>query len=414
MGSGMMAAHYEWRLLDELEPDRMGAVQAAIADLLARHPRSTLDHDPDWLAILTGGPGRAVRCYVCFDSQGSLIGYAPFFVHPSAFSLSFGGCTFWSYPIRRLALTAQPLDWLEPESAESAAVALVERLRRDLRGREVVFLLGLQIDSALARVMEGPLVRRQFQVVASGPVYQRRLARVGRSLDDYLARLGAETRRSLRRQERRLQHEAGHDVTLSVHANPDSIPDFLAAAEHVSRRTYQWNLLDMGIRNDESRRDSLRAAALKRWFRGYVLHCRAEPVAFMIGYLYRGVYLATATGYDPAWSEWSAGNVLYLYIMRDLSTLDGAAQWFDFMYGDTPNKERLSTASRPERNCYLVPRTPRWTLLVAVWRGFDGCAGAMSRVLDRLGFKDRVRRLLRDRSTRASRRDTPAVREQPP
>jgi hypothetical protein len=382
-----------------------------VADLLAKHPRGTLDHDPDWLAMMAKASGRAVRCYICLDLDGSLIGYAPFLVHPSSITFSYGGYTLWSYPIRRCSLTAQPLSWLDGEQAEAVAVALIERLRRDLRGREAIFLLGLRLDSALGCVIESPRVRRQFQVVPRGPVYQRRLAHVEKTLDDYLAKLGPVTRRSLRRQERRLQSEAGEDVTVSVHVDPESVPDFLAAAESVSRRTYQWNLLEMGIANDESRRELLRAAAEKRWLRGYVLRCRGEPVAFMFGYLYRGVYLATATGFDPDWGEWSAGNVLCLHIMRDLSKLDGDAEWFDFLYGDTPNKARLSTDARPERNYYLVPRTLRWRLLVTVWRAFDGCADSLNWVLNRLGFRDKVKRMLRSRSTHVSRRGPKIARE---
>jgi CelD/BcsL family acetyltransferase involved in cellulose biosynthesis len=235
------------------------------------------------------------------------------------------------------------------------------------------------------------------------------LARVEKTLDAYLANLGSKTRADVRRQERRLAKQASDQVACAVFSTAQSIGAFLKDVEVVSRRTYQWNLLGMGIENNESIRALLQSAADRGWFRGYVLRCVGKPVAFMIGYLYRGVYLSESIGYDPDWAGWSVGNVLHLYVMRDLAALGDSVQWFDFLYGDNQNKERLSTAAHPEQNVYLIPDTLRWRPVVFALRAFDVVAEAITRLLERHQIKQKVRRVLRKRSTaRATRAEPPA------
>lgn len=374
----------------------------AIRDLLASHPASTLDHDPDWLTAKARAHQAAVRIYVCRDSDGALIGYAPFYIHNSVFDFSYAGLTLWRYPIRRHSLTAQPLLQCREEDRPAVVQALVDQLGRDLGRGEVMFLLGLHLDSPLGGLMASGTLRRRWLILPQGPEYTRRLAKVAPTLDGYLAQLGAKTRQDLRRQERRLLKHTDDAVRVSVYHRPDAMEEFLDAVEHISRRTYQWHLLDMGIRKDAAMTGLLNSAAARGWLRGYVLYARDQPIAFMIGYLYRQAYLSESIGYDPEWSEWSVGNVLHLHVMRDLAQLGDGVEWFDFMYGDNANKARLGTHSRAEGNFYLIPDTLRWRGLVAALKGFNGLTRILSEGLERHGLKDRIRRILRRRATQAA------------
>jgi hypothetical protein len=326
------------------------------------------------------------------------VGYAPFLVHPSALTFSYGGRTFYELAVRRYSLTSQPLLLNEHRRAEEVVTSLLMSLRKDLTGRELAFGLGIPIDSPFWRVVSAKRLRALFHVIRHGPPYQRRLFPVPKSLDDYLAALGSKTRQDLRRQERRLLKQTGGDVRVSVHVEASGVPALLKAVEAISRQTYQWRQLQMGIRDTEARQDELGNAARKGWLRGYVLHCRETPVAFMIGYLYRGVYYSESIGYDPTWSEWSVGNVLHLHVVRDLTRNAVGARRFDFMYGDNSNKERLSTEARMEGNYYFVRRRWSWTPIVLSYRAFDGGTSAFTAAFDRFGVKGRIKRFLRARA----------------
>jgi CelD/BcsL family acetyltransferase involved in cellulose biosynthesis len=236
-----------------------------------------------------------------------------------------------------------------------------------------------------------------------GPAYQRRLAKVPESLEAYIAALGKKTRQDLRRQERRLVNAAEDEVTFSVFSSPDEVESFLAAVEQVSRLTYQWNLLGIGIRQRESTTAMLKQAAHQGRLRGYTLRVKGEPIAFMIGYLDGGTYYSESIGYHPDWAKYSAGNVLHLYVMRDLSDLDRKVEWFDFMYGDNSNKARLSTDYHEEQNIYLIPKTLRWRLIVGALEAFNSLTDNVSSVLDRYGIKEKIRRAMRARAVQKPR-----------
>jgi hypothetical protein len=385
---------YTWRLLDELNPIDKDNCLKNILELLKVHPLATLDHDPYWLMLrVKGGEERVAKLYICTDSNNELVGYAPFFGHPTSFGFSYGSFTFYSFAIKRFAITSTPIFKLEDEIAKKLTVSLLEQLRPQLQKNTVLFTLGLHMDSPLGQLIEkdcpGYLIRPH------GERYERRLAQVEENLDLYLANLGANTRSDLRRQERRLRKQAEEQVECIVFNTTESIDLFLKDVEIVSRRTYQWNLLGMGIKNNTAIRDLLKSAADRGWFRGYILRCKSEPVAFMVGYKYRDTYLSESIGYNPEWSEWSVGNVLHLYVMRDLSIIYPKIKWFDFLYGDNSNKKRLSTNSHSERNFYLIPKTFRWKIIVFSLFIFDYSTSLISCFLDRYGFKQKIWRILK-------------------
>lgn len=397
-----------WTLIDMPGSEDASPTVEAIRTLIASHPAATLDHDPVWLEAKARAYDATTRLYVCWDENGALLGYAPFYVHRSAFAFAYGGYTLWNYPLRRYSITATPL--LQPQvTAPGAAVlALVGRLHRDLVGRDVLFLLGLHMDTPIGTQLASASGVPRFLRMAHGPAYQRRRAEVKNTLDGYLATLGSKTRQDLRRQERRLLKEANNNVRLTVYSEPQSVGDFLAAVERVSRQTYQWNQLGIGIASNETTAELLRASASNGWLRGYVLHAEDQPIAFMVGHLYRGTYLSDSIGYDPAWNKLSAGNVLHLYVMADLAELADKVKWFDFMYGDNSNKERLSNDAHLEQNYYLIPNSLRWRVLVSSLNAFNSMTNGVSELLDRFGLKDKIRRTLRQRSTQSTKREDTA------
>jgi CelD/BcsL family acetyltransferase involved in cellulose biosynthesis len=213
-----------------------------------------------------------------------------------------------------------------------------------------------------------------------------------------MKQLGPKTRQDLRRQERRLAKEAGGSLDSRTYHEPKDVGAFIAAAQEVSQKTYQRHLLGMGVRDDEKTRNKLGAAARAGWLRSYGLFCRGQPIAFMHGYLYGGTYYSEEIGYDPAWSDWSVGNVLHSLVVKDLIEVAHGVRQFDFLYGDNPNKQRLSNAARLERNFYLIPSSFRNMVLVYSIRAFNGLAEGAGRLLDRWGLRSWLRRVVRKRS----------------
>jgi hypothetical protein len=92
-----------------------------------------MEHNPDWLHARKG-VNKAVRIYLCYAENGSLIGYAPFFLHPSTLSFELFGISLFEYSIRRYTITTTPL-LSEAEGSAELLSTLFGELSKSLNKR---------------------------------------------------------------------------------------------------------------------------------------------------------------------------------------------------------------------------------------------------------------------------------------
>jgi CelD/BcsL family acetyltransferase involved in cellulose biosynthesis len=173
------------------------------------------------------------------------------------------------------------------------------------------------------------------------------------------------------------------------------VPDFVNDAIAVSRKTYQYALLDSGLQDREALERTYRATANQGWFRSYILYAEEKPVAFQVGHVYRGRYHAQDIGYDPEWARHHVGIFLHTEIVTDLAAPGEAVTCFDFGIGDTRHKQRLSTDSVTGGYFYLIPDTWRGSLMAHSMRVTNSASAAIGAVLDRFGLRQKTRQLLR-------------------
>lgn len=384
-----------WSTLESLEPGHQAQRLAKIDGLLDAAGDRCHDHDPRWLRTLAAEPGKRTMLWMC--TQGNrLLAYAPMLVHPSALSLEIMGKTLYEMRVERFSLTGAPVFAADVDQL-ALSNSLLAALMRELGDGKVGFILGLPSSTALNAAITGD--RHDFHVLRSGPEYGRRVAELGETYESYLQDLGSKTRKSLRYQETQLRKNT-KAVAVRAFLAGDDVPAFLHSAQQISHKTYQWHLLGQGVRDNEAMRKRLCDAAHHGWFRSYILYCDETPAAFMLGYLYKGKYDCVEIGYDPAWAKFSVGNILHLEVIRDLISPAVGARFFDFMYGDSANKARLTNRTWNERNYYLIPRTLRMTLWTNMARGFNASTEGIGNVLERYQLKTKLRRLLRRSSVR--------------
>jgi hypothetical protein len=384
-----------WSTVEALHSARQSERIADIDRLLDSVGDHCLDHEPRWLHTLAAEPGKRTLLWTCMQGD-RLIAYAPMLVHPSSLSLEVMGKTLYQMRVERFSLTGAPV-FAPGVDQPALSQALLAALARELGDGKVGFILGLPSASALYTAIAAP--RRDFHVLKSGPEYGRRVIELGNTYDAYLQELGSKTRKSLRYQETQLRKNT-KSFTVRGFAAVAEVPEFLHGAQQISQKTYQWHLLGQGVRDNEPMRKRLLDAASHGWFRSYVLYCDDVPAAFMLGYLYKGNYECVEIGYDPAWAKFSVGNILHLEVVRDLTSPAVGARFFDFMYGDSPNKARLTNRTWPERNYYLIPRTLRMTAWTNLARGFNATTEGVGKILDRYDLKTKLRRLVRRSSVR--------------
>lgn len=395
-GSGSAPVVGGWQRVDLTQDTARAALEAEVEQLQARADPARLFHDLAWLTDSEGRDARAVDVRVARTGD-SLIGYAPFVVQPWALRVRVGEITLGSLRRERLHLNAGPL-FAEGSTDEAARIAaLLVDLRATLHPQQAVFIEGAAADGAVAAAVARDDVRERYLVVEPGPRYERQWADLPATFDAYLAGMKSQTRQNLRNSRRKLERHLEGKLALRRYEREDEVGDFVARAVEVSRRTYQWRVLGLGLRDGGTLTRTLAAMARRGYTRCYLLECAGAATAFMIGYLYRGTYHYVDVGFDPEWEKWSVGTVLHMDVMRDLIEGTPRAQRFDFSSGTGVHKRRFGTRGVPEASFLLLPRTLANRSAIAAMRAADRLSTGAGALLERAGLKAAVKRLIRRR-----------------
>lgn len=351
-----------------------------------------LELDPRWLSSRTNGAGKHLRYFLLGD-QDRPSGYAPFMVHQSALAYCFGETTFFRIPVVRHAMQGAPLC-----DSEDMLASLFEPLSKAVGKRGVVFFEDVPLGTPLANLLTlraGP-VDKFFHVVPYGPTFARRLIELpaGAQFDDYLQTLGSKkSQYNIRSMRKSFGSKANGPVKVTRYTEPEHTTDLAAAVAQVSRKTYQYHLLGLGLENTPEHIKQLSAAASGGWLRAYVLWIGEAPVAFALGYRNADTYYVHHLGYDPGVAKLQPGIYLHTELMADLLA-DGICR-FDFLSGDSLYKQRMSNTSREERHYYLIPRGWPGSVYACTLLMVNSLSEAIGRWLDKSGLKDRIRRFVR-------------------
>ena len=390
-----MTAPSGWVRTDAATPALIDCLGADV-DSSPLAANATLHADPRWVASLVDGPDKEARLYTLRDAQ-ALKGLAAFLVHPSEVQLALGELALLSRPVRRLDARAAPLVDAGADRAREIAelTALFAGIREQLASDEVIFLESVAHGTAMFDLVSGSRAPvAGFLPLQNGQLYRHRRATIADSLDGYLRQLGAHTRTDLRSTRKRFAAHVGAGHSTRCFRAPDEVPAFIAAAGAVSRKTWQYRLMGAGLRDDETLCRRHVALAQRGWFRSYVLYAGEKPIAFQLGFVYRGRFYSEQMGYDPDWAPHHVGIFLHTEIIADLAA-NGSVREIDFGNGDSLYKKRLSTASTVEGYFYLIPSHRGGRLLVAGIRTTNAVSGVLGATLGRFGLRTKTRDLMR-------------------
>lgn len=370
-----------------------------LRQLLEQSGNNCLFHDPIWLGFepddSPNQPRAGGHLFYVGRTNGKLIGYAPLTRGTRPLRFAVGEITMFRRPLRSLTLVHDFLANGGPELRRELARALLDTFSRRLGADEGVFLDGLPTSSVLLELIANSTFARQLLTIRLGDPFAHQFARLPASFRDYEAQLGSHSRLNLRHRRKRLLAHVCGELRTARYAEIGGIEEFITAAQKISQTTYQWRLLGLGLRDRAELRGALTRAARHGWLRSYILYCRSEPVAFMLGYLYRRTYHYMDVGYDPAWAKWGVGSILQMDVMKDLIEDPQRPEIFDFSTGYGDHKARFGNTSRTEINLLLLRNTTRNALLAsgyAASAALDKHAGGW---LDKIGLKATIKRWVR-------------------
>jgi len=392
-----------WR---RLEPTDAQALERARA--VSRRAAAELDSgargvDLAWRAGVEGDLA-ALRVYVRGDADGSC-GLAVFTRTYRPLKFAIGEVSVYRAPLTRLWHVGEPYvgGVASADEARAACDRLLEACVADLAASECLFFEGLPVDGPMRGALRaGGAVAARALTLELGIPFEHQLIRMPATFEAYVAQLGSRSRQSVLYSQRRLRKDMAGEVSCECFETPASVERFVRDASAVSRKTYQWNLLGLGLRDTPEMRANLTAAARAGWLRSFVLYCRQVPVAFMLGYQHGSCYYYDDVGYDPDFGKWSVGTVLQIEVLEQLYGRTDRPKVFDFSTGYGEHKGRFGNAARTEQNLLALPATARNRLLIAAYRACERFSGAAVRLLDRLGVKARLKQLIRRVSSRGT------------
>ena len=135
---------------------------------------------------------------------------------------------------------------------------------------------------------------------------------------------------------------------------------------------------------------------MEGWWQGHLLHCKGEPVAFLVGCQIDNTYFGLDMGYNPAWSQLSVGTVALSQLIGSLIAQSSPPTRFDFGRSDHEYKRRLCNRSWGEKSFALVPRNSRYLWAFRVVEMGPPRTKPVSKFLKKLGFSSRKEDFLRE------------------
>lgn len=219
----------------------------------------------------------------------------------------------------------------------------------------------------------------------------------GTSPSEYLGRMPRKYRHELLRKLRRFTGRSGGEIDSRCYRTPAEAEVFYPLACSVSRKTYQHNLLDVGLPETAAFEAQLRGQTERETMRGYLLFVGGTAVAYAYGTVRGDCLRFRCIGYDPAFADLSPGIVL---IYRALASAIGEARFalIDFGSGEAQYKRIFATGSVRSATVFLFRPTLRHLATVAAHCACTATSDGCSVLLGRFGFKERVKRYFRTRS----------------
>jgi len=152
-----------------------------------------------------------------------------------------------------------------------------------------------------------------------------------KGLDAFLSSLGRSQRSKLRRKYDRVLNSFPGKIQVRSFRTIADLEQAIPDMEHIARKSVKRHL-GYGYFDTLQTREQLIFEASRGWLRIYILYIEGKPVSFWKGALYERCLHADHAGFDLAWSDFSPGIFLFLYILENLRDED--IKTVDLGYGN--------------------------------------------------------------------------------
>ncbi|MCA9074022.1 MAG: GNAT family N-acetyltransferase [Planctomycetaceae bacterium] len=353
--------------------------------LFDRSTRTRVHHHPDYaIASLPerGGPGWTVTCCDGDDPQGMAI-MIPKHCRLGRQVLPGARSSRWGARLAGFGLLGS--------DDESVVDCLVETLAEQMRMRSIPVMEFEEIEevSNLWRSLRR-LSSQGFRFVPSSDFAPHHRIRLPNSPEEYWCTFKSKRRNALRKERERFGNYALERLTAAA-----NIDRWLTDAKAISDKSWQSQRFGPRVSNNDDERRFLTFLATMGALRAYMLHREGEPVAFVMGHQWKGVYHYDEVGFDRNLVNLAPGKVLLQEILDDLLTFD-RPDVFDFGLGDGGYKQFFANEQSRSATLWMFPPGSHavWQVASIILRRTLGRQARA--ILERTGLYETLRRRLKD------------------
>lgn len=192
---------------------------------------------------------------------------------------------------------------------------------------------------------------------------------------EYLAKFAHKKRYNLERQHRLLDRQTGGRLRLLTVTRSDQVAEFAAmvcrtshSAGHAASTEAVCPVVSHvrspGPYDRDLCRNALRRSRDHAWedladrgvFRSYVLAAGETPLAFVIGYNYRGIYHYSDTAFNRNFASFAPGSTLVHLVIRDLIETS-SCEFVSFGITDAPYKRWFSNQSHHDATVLILRKS---------------------------------------------------------
>lgn len=231
-------------------------------------------------------------------------------------------------------------------------------------------------------------------IVGGYQAYNRYYIDMSGDFDAYMARFSGKTRSTLKRKRRKLADMNGGTLDLRAYHGADAMPEFLALATPLSRRTYQTRLLDAGLPEGEAAAAQMLDLAGRNQSRAWLLFLNGEAISYLYLTIKDDILSYDFLGYAPESAHLSPGTVLQMDALEELFA-EGRFRYFDFTEGEGSHKKMFGTDNIPSCSFFLLKPDIGNRLLMGGVNAFDGAVAGVKKLAEKSGVLAHARKMLR-------------------
>ncbi|VAX36132.1 hypothetical protein MNBD_PLANCTO02-2928 [hydrothermal vent metagenome] len=239
---------------------------------------------------------------------------------------------------------------LGEESVESTQ-KLFSEIHHILQKQKSHFLLieDLEKESSLREVAQQ---LQGCQLFSPTGLQERLRLELPPTLEEYWKTFSSKRRYNLKRERKILEKKGA--VTLKRIDSVEQVACFLEDAHQVSLKSWQTRQLGLRVGTSDADLQTYTFLASAGALRSYLLYLDNEPIAFMIGHQYNGVFHYEEVGFDSDYAKFSPGKALLVAGLEDIYS-ENKPTWFDFGLGDADYKRQMSNHHSQSGMLWIVP-----------------------------------------------------------